>query len=345
MNMTPNPQPNAKLMRGLEKLKQTSMGDTDGMRAALADLHGAMEDFIRSQLAQKAPHLRAIVENPKTGWKDLLTHCQSYLGFTENDCNIIAEAEAEHNALQQERGFLYSYSDLVNYAQFVQKWVKGSQGGASTQDPSAGSAQTQGSASPEPDRPWDDRAYLFKQQPKPWYRSTLSLFVLFFLLPPVWAMLMLSDRRQNGLLRGIASLEIAILFFLFAYFFLPMNSIQRDAIDHLWQRIRGITTPTQVLDTIPTVPPVFVAPPTAEAGSVTSPASTCSIVWADEPGDALAGRNRSMAWVDVIQARVYGSGMTNQQFFDQVVEHNPQLVTDGYVFQAGKTYSLPRCGE
>ena len=152
-------------MRGLEKLKQTSMGDTDGMRAALADLHGAMEDCIRSQLAQKAPHLRSIVENPKTGWKDLLTHCQSYLGFTENDCNIIAEAEAEHNALQQERGFMYSYSDLVNYAQFVQKWVKGSQSGASTQAPWAGSAQTPGSASPEPDRAWDDRAYLFKQQP------------------------------------------------------------------------------------------------------------------------------------------------------------------------------------
>ncbi len=331
MNMKPNPQ--SKLTQGLEKLKQIAPEDTAGRSAALTDLHAALEDFIRWKLAQTAPHLRSAVEDPKTGWKDLLTHSQAYLGFTEDDCNIIAEAEAEQNAFQQGRGFTYSYTDLVNYAQFVQKWVKGSQG------------QTYGSAMQEPDRPWDDRDFMFKPQPKPWYRSTLVLFVLFFLLPPVWAMLILTDPRQKGFLRGFAALEITIVFFIFAYFFLPMRSSHRNAIDDLWRRINGITAPTQVLDTIATVPPLDVSPPALDAGSATEGAPGCSIIWVEGPGDALAGKNRSMVWVDVVQARVYGSGMTNTQFFDLVVEENPHLTADGNVFQAGKTYSLPECAE
>jgi len=331
-NTSSNPQ--TKLTQGLEKLKQTAPEDVVGLNAALTDLHGALEDFIRWQLARTAPHLRSAVEDPKTGWKDLLTHSQAYLGFTEDDCNIIAEAEAEQNAFQEGRGFTYSYTDLVNYAQFVQKWVKGSQSG-----------QIYASAPPEPSRPWDDREYLFRPQPKPWYRSTPVLFLLFFLLPPVWAMLILTDPRQNSLVRGLAALEFAIVLFLFAYFFLPMRSSYRNAIDDLWRRISGVTTPTQVLDTIPTVPPLDVSPPSLEIGPATGTASACSIVWVEEPGDALAGKNRSMVWVDVIQARVYGSGMTNTQFFDLVVEHNPQLTADGNVFQVGKTYSLPKCAE
>lgn len=337
MNMQPNSQPQTKLTQGLEKLKQTSPEDTSGMGMALTDLHGALEDFIRWQLTQNAPHLRAAAEDPRTGWQDLLRHGWAYLGFTENDCNMITEAEAQQNAFKKGRGFTYSYTDLVNYAQFVQKWVKGNQG------------QIDGSAAQAPVPEWDDRGYLLKPQRKPWYRSTLAIFLLFFLFPPLWAMLILTDRSQNGFLRGLAALEITIVFFIFAYFFLPMRSSHRNAINHLWQTINGITTPTQVLDSIPTMPPVFAAPPSVEADSGTSASpsasSACSIIWVEEPGDALAGKTRSMAWVEVIQAKVEGSGMTSSQFYDLVVEHNPHLAADGYVFQAGKTYSLPECAE
>ena len=52
-----------------------------------------------------------------------------------------------------------------------------------------------------------------------------------------------------------------------------------------------------------------------------------------------------MAWVEVVQAKVEGSGMTSSQFYDLVVEQNPHLAADGYVFQAGKNYSLPECAE
>lgn len=323
------------------------------MGLALTDLHGALEDSIRWQLAQHAPHLRSAAEDPRTSWHDLLRHSQAYLGFTENDRDIVTEAEAQKTAFKKGRGFTYSYSDLVNYAQFVQKWVKGDPSGQSAQDPRMNQGQSHGSVTQEPVPEWDDRDFLLKPQPKPWYRSTLVIFLLFFIFPPLWAMLILTDPRQNGFLRGLAALEITIVFFIFAYFFLPMRSSHRNAIDHLWQTITGVTTPTQVLDTIPTVPPVFASPPSVEAGSVTnastdastSASSACSIIWAEEPGDALAGRTRAMAWAEVIQAKVEGSGMTSSQFYDLVVEQNPHLAADGYVFQAGKTYSLPECAE
>jgi hypothetical protein len=349
MNTSPNPQRQTKLTQGLERLKQTSPEDSAGMGMALTDLHDALEDSIRWQLAQNAPHLRSAAGDPRTSWQDLLRPSQTHLGFTENDCNIIAEAEAQQIAFKQGRGFTHSYTDLVNYAQFVQKWVKWDQSGQSAGDPWVSQGQTDGSAAQEPDRPWNDRGYLLQTQRKPWYRSTLVIFLLFFLFPPLWAMLILTDPRQNGFLRGLAALEITIVFFIFAYFFLPMRSSHRNAINHLWQTINGITTPTQVLDTIPTMPPVFASPPSVEAGSVTSAStsasSACSITWVEEPGDALAGKTRSMAWAEVIQAKVEGSGMTSSQFYDVVVEHNPHLATDGYVFQAGKTYSLPECAE
>ena len=349
MNMNPIPQRRTKLQQGLEKLKQTSPEDIAGMGMALIDLHGALEDFIRWQLAQKAPHLRAAAEDPRTSWQDLLRHSQAQLGFTENDRSIITEAEAQQNAFKKGRGFTYSYTDLVNYAQFVQTWVKEGQHEPSAQDAWVSQGQGYGSATQEPVPEWDDRSYLLQPQRKPWYRSTLALFLFFFLFPPLWAMLILTDPGQNGFLRGLAALEITIVFFIFAYFFLPMRSSHRNAINHLWQVINGITTPTQVLDTIPTVPPVLVSPPSVETDASTSvstsASSACSIIWVEEPGDALAGKTRSMAWAEVIQVKVEGSGMTSSQFYDLVVEQNPHLADDGYVFQAGTTYSLPECAE
>ena len=41
--------------------------------------------------------------------------------------------------------------------------------------------------------------------------------------------------------------------------------------------------------------------------------------------------------------QVNGSGLTPVQFYDLVVENNPHLITDGYVFTQGKKYLLPKC--
>src|SRR5690349_4102962 len=189
MNTSLNPPRLSKLAQGLEKLKDTSPEDTVGMGRALTDLHAALEDFIRWQLAQKAPHLRTVVQDPRTSWQDLLRHSQAFLGFTENDSNMVTEAEEQKNAFKKGRGFTYGYTDLVNYAQFVQKWIKGDPSEQSAPGLWVSQGQSSGSSPQETVPEWDDRDFLLKPQRKPLYRSTVVIFLLFFLFPPLWAIL------------------------------------------------------------------------------------------------------------------------------------------------------------
>jgi hypothetical protein len=72
-------------------------------------------------------------------------------------------------------------------------------------------------------------------------------------------------------------------------------------------------------------------------------ASACRLVWAEYPSEELAGKNRSMVWEEVVMEQVAVSEMTARQFYDEVLEHNPDLVRDGYEFKKGKTYLLPKC--
>ena len=340
-----------KLAQGLQKLRETSPEDPKGLGAALVHLHGAMEDFVRLELAQKAPHLRAAAEDPQTSWNDLLEHGRTYMGFTENDCTILTEAEAQREAHRRGRNFTYTYTDLVNYAQFAQKWVRWSSVSAqsvqSSQSAQSGQGQANSAANrpaypQEPHRPWDDRDYL-RNLKRPWYRSTLVLFILFFVFPPLWALLIITDRaRQPGWLRGLAALELVIVVFLCIFLLSPVRSIRSTAFQNVWNMINGITSPTPVILSVPTMPSLDMTPPSFDPDALGGSA-VCSIVWVEGSSDALAGMNRAMVWTQVVAAKVEGSGLTSTQFYELVVEHNPQLAADGYEFKAGQTYSLPQC--
>jgi hypothetical protein len=60
------------------------------------------------------------------------------------------------------------------------------------------------------------------------------------------------------------------------------------------------------------------------------------------PSD-LGAKSRAMVWEEIVAHQVEGSGMTHREFYDLVVEHNPDLETDGFEFKKGKTYLLPTC--
>lgn len=350
MNSTPTPSARMqdKLAQGLQKLRETSPDDPKGLGTALVHLHGAMEDFVRLELAQIAPHLRAAAEDPQTSWNDLLEHGRTYLGFTENDCAILTEAEAQREAHRRGHNFTYTYTDLVNYAQFAQKWVRWSSISAQNAQSSQGRANQANSAAnrpaypQEPHRPWDDRDYL-RNLKRPWYRSTLVLFILFFALPPLWALLIITERaRQPGWLRGLAALELVIVVFLCIFLLSPVRSIRSTAFQNVWNMINGITSPTPVILSVPTMPSFDLTPPSFDPDALSGSAD-CSIVWVEGSGDTLAGKNRAMVWTQVVEPKVQGSGLTSAQFYDLVVERNPQLAADGYEFKAGQTYSLPQC--
>lgn len=50
-----------------------------------------------------------------------------------------------------------------------------------------------------------------------------------------------------------------------------------------------------------------------------------------------------MVWDEFVSAAVLGSNMTPREFYDGVVEHNPNLIDDGYVFSDQHVYVLPAC--
>ena len=115
----------SKLNEGLEKLEELSEDDSDRMGIVLIKLHGALEDFVRLEVAEKAPHLREAVEDAKqTNWKNLLDYGKTYLGFTENDCRIITEANNQRQKVAHGGNYEKKLADLKNYALFVQKWCK-----------------------------------------------------------------------------------------------------------------------------------------------------------------------------------------------------------------------------
>jgi hypothetical protein len=100
------------------------------------------------------------------------------------------------------------------------------------------------------------------------------------------------------------------------------------------QFMQPTATETRILpSTLQPVPPGQSAP---TEGS-------CTIIWVEDQSNDLAGKNRSMVWEEIVMTQVKGSGMTERQFYNSVVEHNPDLVKDGYEFKTGKTYLLPVC--
>ena len=321
----------AKLSEGLKTLSAASQEDLRSLNDALLKIHAALEDFVRLELAAKAPHLREEVENKRTTWKTLIGYGKEYLGFSEYDVQMITEANHQRQGVAHGGDYSGSLSELVTYAGFVQKWVDQGKPAAVELRPmpvTEPEGRTYTAPPPPSSNTYDDE--------RPWYRSTPFLLLCFFLLPPLWAILILSDRAQGGLARLAAGTVLLMVgacvlgVTVYAWYFVNPPSAVQGTPD-----VREATPASQAPVAIDTEPPLQPAA-TIEAA--------CTIVWEEHPQDDLGGKNRSMVWNQIVEQQVRGSGMTHREFFDQVVEQNPELVADDYEFKRGKTYLLPRCG-
>ena len=305
-----------KLNEGLQTLIEASETDRRLLGVALIQTHGAMEDFVRLQLAMQVPKLRAEVEDVKQStWKTLIVYSKQYLGFNETDADTIMAANAQRNDFAHGGKNSWKRDDVVRYAQYV--FRKSSPGQplpdlthrkpASPTTPraaggTAGSTQWTTASTPIPSPN--------TQKPPGSPGRTLS--------------------RTLGFLIAILCLcslaGISYTFDLFNFGGKPPAT--RQAI---------IATSLEV-----NPPPMRQDTPRLPA-SLPGTEMACVIVWVEHTSELLAARNRSMVWVEIVKEQVLGSGMTDRQFFDQVVEKNPDLETDGYVFREGKTYLLPKC--
>jgi hypothetical protein len=179
-----------------------------------------------------------------------------------------------------------------------------------------------------------------------WYRSTVFLVLTFFLLPPVWAILIITDRSQGGPVT-IFAYAVLLLVFLCGIGAVSSSVFLADTFSEIFNQLNiplvsTTIPPTGVSPAITVVPseavPATPIPPTV----VANPEAVCTIVWVEYPQD-LARKTRARVYEELVSDRVKNAGMTPREFYDQVVEHNPELEADDYEFKEGKTYLLPEC--
>lgn len=299
------------LRDGLKTLSESPESNHHALGMALIQIHGAMEDFVRLEIARKAPDRQSEVEDlGKTRWKTLLEYSRQHLGYTDHDTDIIDEANRLRLKAAHGRRYRINRDELVRYAEFVHGKVN------------------PGRALPNLTyrKPEDTTSTPVRPPPLP--QPSRKPGPITPELPG------LSGRRRSwswaaALLLGTICLcgIGAISFTLETFEFFPQST----------------KTSTKAAS------PTAEAPPISQEATPVQPTVTpttetiCTIVWVEHPSDRLAARNRSMVWEDLVKEQVRGSGMTNRQFYDQVVERNPHLAADGYEFKRGKTYLLPEC--
>jgi hypothetical protein len=327
-----------KLREGLQILSDAAEGDSYRLGMALIKLHGALEDYIRLEVARRAPSLRAEVEDArKTTWKDLIGYGKQYLRFSEMDARTITDANIQRQRVAHGKNYEKSRASLVSYAQFVERWC-------GSPRPATGELRPRPVTAPARPAPPPREPPLSQGKPaRPWYRTTPFLILSFFLLPPVWAALILTDRNQGCLLRLVAAASAVLQLSLGAILLSPSSSLVIDSLQFL---VEPFSAPSIMATAPPTAEETPARRNATPAEAVTAPSSTdnvCSVVWVEHPANDLAGKNRSMVWFEIVMSQVEGSGMTARQFFDQVVERNPELAQDGYEFKEDKLYLLPEC--
>jgi hypothetical protein len=350
----------AVLREGLLVLSEAAENDRRLAGVALLSIHAAMEDFLRLEIARKVPDLRAEVEDVnQTGLKSLSDYSRMYLGFGSSDVDMILTANSQRNSFAHSKRYGWSWrrADVARYAAFV--YGKCNPGkplpdftyknpAPTTSAPSHASPDTPApsptTVPPEPRSPVPPVPPI--RYRKPWYRSTVFLFLFFFLFPPLWAFLIVTDRNQGCLAKIVAYTMIITI--LLGCFWLSYNDSWRPSLQSI---IDGFDFPSiaapigprkEKSSPYPTSPSIT-DDAIPRAGTMTGTETGCIIVWVEHTSEQLAAKNRSMVWEEIVMDKVRGSGMTDRQFYDQVVEKNSILKMDGYEFKKGKSYLLPEC--
>ena len=336
-------QMHAKLREGLQILSEASNEDQYKLNAALIKLHSALEDFVRIGVAQKAPHLRGAVEDLKqTTLNDLIAYGKQYLGFSERDARIISVVNRQRQDVADGNNYPGSRDELAEYGAFVERWCNSGKALAGDSRPKQSVESSDASQLPAMPRP----AYSTDSH-KPWYRSTVFLVLTFFLLPPVWALLIITDRSQSGP-ATIFAYTVLLVIFLCGIGVVSSSVFMADTFSEIFAQIDLPIVSTRIPQTTAS-PPINDVPsviPTATPIPPTSVLATdvaCTIVWVEHPQDNLARKSRSKVWEEIVKFKVDGSGMTPREFYDLVAEHNQELVADDYEFKKGKAYLLPEC--
>ena len=344
------------LKRGQARLASAA-NDPEKLGLALYALHGALETHLRDILAENLPDdCNDILDPAVVKWKGLLELAEDNLGLSKADSNFISQANRYRNDFAHKTRFTWDREGVCRYEELIRElWTALSLGYAAPQvKVSEPKSQPRVKAAPKaeaeiPPLPLrqETAAPKFKYEFRPWYRSTGFYWFLFLLLLPVWGIMILTDRQRGWLVKGLAVGVFAL--YLAGGYFLWTNRGLLPSLPSLLPA--PVIEPTQTVTAEPTTAPLPTkTPPRAtQPVQAVQPTDTdtveggCRLAWVETPGSDLAGKNRSMAWAENVRPQVEGSGMLANDFYKQVMEQNPSLAADGYIFSADKTYLLPRC--
>jgi len=316
-----------KLNLGQHRLSQAG-DDPDKLGAALISYHGALEDHIRASLVAVVPEeiRQQVLDKSTTNWKNLLTYSKQYLGLSQEYADLINEANRYRLEIAHGGTFKWEKNRLFSYAKFVDKWCLGEIRPVSSKSNwQISSSKPSSTSTPETRKVADYEPYS-----SPWYRSSCFLWLTFLFFNPLWALLILTDKYQSGVLKFFVGLFYSGVIIL--YLWALGNQGKVPHYQSTYQNSVSNST-NETVD-----PDILQKNPKAIK------TITCSVIWEKySDSSKLVNKNRSMVWDEIVSYLVVGSGMTPREFFDEVVERNPSLAIDGYVFRSGKEYLLPIC--
>jgi hypothetical protein len=113
---------NDKLQRGLRQLAAAGH-DKDKLGMSLILLHGALEEFFRSQLAAEITVDENEQGRRRTDWPDLLNLWQKHRTLSHHDRELIYAKNGKRNAVAHGDPFEISRNEMEIYAQFVRRFM------------------------------------------------------------------------------------------------------------------------------------------------------------------------------------------------------------------------------
>jgi hypothetical protein len=153
--------------------------------------------------------------------------------------------------------------------------------------------------------------------------------------------LIITDRSQSKP-AIILAYSILLVIFLCGIGVVSSSVFMADTWSEIFARFNISLVLTRIPQTTASPPISDVPSGITTATSIPPTVVACTVIWVEYPQD-LARKDRSTVWEEIVKFQVEGSGMTHREFYDLVVEHNPELVADDYEFKEGKTYLLPDC--
>lgn len=325
-----------KLAIGQGRLRAAS-GDQEKAGLALLSFHGALEDYLRAEVASRAGGAEGqdSLERDEANWVTLSEQAVRCGVLSASDRESILETNKERNRVAH--GFVVNWDSgrIARYAGQVEGWMG---------QPSRHDKQPRPQQQPTGQQPVRQYPY-YPAESTPWYRSGCVMWLAFLFLNPVWAILIWTDEHRS---RGVKT-AVAVYYGLALVSALAMaGGLWGAAMRQLSGNLQATSPARSALTALPTrtSEPALerVTPATSGAAQETAEPGGCALRWEPYPDSAgLAGRNRYMVWEQLVAARVQGSGMTSDEFIAQVLERNPALAEDGYVFSAERAYVLPVC--